>query len=203
MDISARQSKRLASFAAALQDTVHWDPHCPQSCSTPQSPWSVVRIRGQPKQIAGTSFSGSAAEYRAAGQRGTSSARRWQLLKDAVSDAQTALPHGAIEEPLLQATPTATQPSIQQLAVPHLLVSADAPGALKVMHHQPTIRQLAVPSLSGASSSGGSGLSPPLGRGLSAGTVISTIHSDNRRLYYQAFALCQRYLAFYPGRLGN
>ncbi|CAL8241822.1 unnamed protein product [Gadus morhua 'NCC'] len=26
MDVSARQSKRLASFTASMQDTVHWDP---------------------------------------------------------------------------------------------------------------------------------------------------------------------------------
>ena len=48
MDVAAGQSKRLASFAATLQDMVHCDPCRPQSCFTPQSPWSVVRIRGHP-----------------------------------------------------------------------------------------------------------------------------------------------------------
>ena len=76
----------------------------------------------------GGGLSGSAAECQK-GQRGTFSARRRQRLKDAVGRRSDILPHGAVEEPLLQATPTATQPSIQQLAMPHLSVSGHAPGS--------------------------------------------------------------------------
>jgi hypothetical protein len=46
MDVAARQSKRLASFTASMQDTVHWDPaNYSQSCSTPH-------IRGHPRKLA-------------------------------------------------------------------------------------------------------------------------------------------------------
>ena len=47
INVAAGQSKRLAAFTSSLQDTVAWDP---SKCSTPQSSWSVVQIRGQPMQ---------------------------------------------------------------------------------------------------------------------------------------------------------
>ena len=124
------------------REVFSWEP----PTNRPRQP--AARDTSSSSAGVGGGLSGSAAECQK-GQRGTFSAHRRQRLKDAVGRRSDILPHGAVEEPLLQATPTATQPSIQQLAMPHLSVSGHAPGSCTTS--LPSNRW-AVPSLSGASS---------------------------------------------------